>query len=83
MATATKFAKVLDQIPTDYNDSQARIEVPQGFVEAWRAHAEEVTFPFGEDSYDPSEKWVFSDGSTVTVANPRQAAFRLQVSSIC
>lgn len=34
---------------------------------------------FGDDSYDPAEKYSFSDGSYLIVDNPRQAVFAAQV----
>lgn len=52
-----------------------------GFIERVRHAAVRVDYPLGQDSYDASERYYFSDGSSLTVDNPNQASFPTHISA--
>lgn len=43
--------------------------------------AARMEYPLGTDSVDPTERYYFSDGSSITLGNPRQEVFRAQVTA--
>ena len=50
-----------------------------GFIARLEHEAIEDEYPYGTDSYDSTKKYIFSDGSDLTVENPRQAVFAAHV----
>ena len=50
-----------------------------GFIARLEHEAIAKESPLGGDSYDSTEKYIFSDGSDLTVDNPRQAVFAAHV----
>lgn len=55
-------------------------ELLAGYRARLQHAADSVTYPLGTDSYDPTERYTFSDGSSLTLANPRQSAYAAFVS---
>lgn len=78
MTLAQKFVKELYLIPMDekgfYEDRLA-----QGWIARVRHTSVHVTFPMGKDSYDATERHEFKDGSVITVGNPDQITYSLNV----
>ena len=75
---AKKFLKELKLIP---RDEQGFYEprLANGWIARVRHASVRGTCPMGTDSYDATERHEFSDGSVVTVGNPDQISFSLNV----
>lgn len=81
---AERFCAIVTQLPTWEDILVVKEDNGNGwpvwandFVKAWRALAVEVTYPLGTNSLDPTERWVFPDGSVVRVGNPWQVFYCL------
>lgn len=75
---AHKFIKELKLISRDekgfYDTSLAN-----GWIARVRHASVRVTYPMGTDSYDATERHEFADGSKITVGNPDQITYSLNV----
>ena len=80
MKTAERFAAAFKALP---RDEQERLDCNfpylRGFYDAWCSLGT-VTYPFGQDSHDPSFEIQFEDGSTVHIGNPFESCFQAYVS---
>lgn len=78
MTIAHKYIKQLDLIPLDELGFYNR-RLADGWIARVRHASVHVTFPQGLSSYDATERHEFEDGSELTVGNPDQIAFSLNV----
>lgn len=78
MTIADKFVRELKLIP---RDEQGFYEprIAEGWIARVRHASVRVTYPMGTDSYDATERHEFADGSKITVGNPDQISFSLNV----
>ena len=78
MTIANKFVKELGLIS---RDEQGFYEprLANGWIARVRHASVRVSFPQGTDSYDATERHEFADGSKITVGNPDQIVFSLNV----
>lgn len=75
---AQKFVKELNLIPRDEKGFY-KSTLANGWIARVRHQSLRVSFPMGTDSYDATERHEFADGSQITVGNPDQIAFSLNV----
>ena len=74
MTIAGRFMREFRLIPRDPETCRADAELLAGFRARLR-HAAVTKLPTDSRSYDPTETYVFADGSRAMLDNPRQAAF--------
>lgn len=78
MSIANKLIKELKLIPRDeqgFYDPR----LANGWIARVRHQSLRVTYPMGTDSYDATERHEFADGSKITVGNPDQITYSLNV----
>lgn len=78
MSIANKFIRELKLIS---RDEQGFYEphLANGWIARVRHQSLRVSFPQGKDSYDATERHEFADGSKITVGNPDQTEYSLNV----
>ena len=65
----------------DRTDGFKEYSALRNFRVALQKQAVRMKYPYGTNSMDPTEEYYFSDGSSLTLGNPRQEVFRAQVTS--
>lgn len=78
MTIANKFIKELGLIARDDRGFYTR-RLAEGWIARVRHQSLRVSFPQGTDSYDATERHEFADGSNITVGNPDQITYSLNV----
>lgn len=76
MNTAQKFLRERTLIPRRL-DGFFDITLALAWVERVRFKSIETSYPYGEDSYDATERHAFADGSVIVIGNPGQRTFSL------
>lgn len=74
MTIANKFLKELSLIERDRRNYADGLLLC-GFMERVRRAAVDEALPFGTNSYDPTRRFTFEDGSILFVGNPFQATY--------
>lgn len=78
MNIAEKFVREFNLVPRRGDGFYVR-KYAEALVARIRHASVKESYPFGFDSYDPTERHVFADGSALTIGNPDQRAFSLDV----
>lgn len=78
MKISERFKRELNLIPIDERGFYDR-RLADGWIDRVRHASVRVTYPMGTDSYDATERHEFADGSKITVGNPDQIAFSIDI----
>lgn len=78
MKISERFKRELNLISIDERGFYDR-RLADGWIARVRHASVRVTYPMGTDSYDATERHEFADGSKITVGNPDQIAFSIDI----
>lgn len=65
---AEVFKKTFDR----WGYKNGKTKLPLFFFQVWKWCDTRITYPYGYDDSDPTQKWTFADGSAVLIKNPHE-----------